>query len=94
MNDIINKLAEMYNNQILDAKNGFNVLDSYNGNNSCYNNNFYELNDGTIIQEVYDEFYEAGEIYLYRFGEKEFNCVNVGYTDMNHTMFFTQTMMT
>jgi hypothetical protein len=94
MKDIINKLSEMYNNQILDARNGFNVLDSYKGNNSNYNNNFYELNDGTIIREDYDEFYETGEIYLYRFGEKEFNCVNVGYTHSNHAMFFTETMMT
>ena len=93
MKDIINKLSDIYDNQILDARNGFNVLDSYNGMNSCYNNNFYELNDGTIIQEVYDEFYEAGEMYLYKFGEKEFFGVYVGYT-VNHTMFFTQTMIT
>jgi hypothetical protein len=84
----------MYDNQILDTKNGFNILDSYKGKKSFYNNNFYELNDGTIIQEVYDEFYEEGEMYLYRFGEKEFDGVYVGYTDMNNTMFFTETMMT
>lgn len=94
MKDIINKLSEMYDNQILDARNGFNVLDSYNRNNSFYNSNFYELNDGTIIQEDYDEFNEAGEMYLYRFGEKEFDGVYVGYTDSNHAMFFTETMMT
>lgn len=94
MKDIINKLSEMYDKQILDAKNGFNVLDSYNRNNSFYSSNFYELNDGTIIQEDYDECYEAGEMYLYRFGEKEFDGVYVGYTDSNHAMFFTETMMT
>lgn len=94
MKDIINKLSEMYDNQILDARNGFNVLNSYKGKNSCYNNNFYELNDGTIIREAYDEFYEEGVMYLYKFGEKEFDGVYVGYTDMNNTMFFTETIMT
>ena len=94
MKDIINKLSEMYDNQILDVRNGFNVLDSYKGKNSCYNSNFYELTDGTIIQEVYDEFYEAGEMYLYKFDGKEFDGVYVGYTDMNNAMFFTETMMT
>jgi hypothetical protein len=88
MKDIINKLSKMYNNQVLNARNGFNMLDSYKVNKSSYNNNFYELNDGTIIREDYDEFYETGEIYLYKFGEKEFKCVNVGHTDRNHTMFF------
>lgn len=94
MKDIIDKLSEMYDTQILDAKNGFNVLNSYKGKKSCYNNNFYELNDGTIIQEVYDEFYEAGEMYLYKFGEKEFDGVYVGYTDPDHAMFFTETLLT
>lgn len=94
MKDIINKLSKMYKKQILDARDGFNILNSYKGNNSCYNNNFYELNDGTIIREEYDEFYEEGAMYLYRFGEKEFDGVYVGYTDMNHVMFFTETMMT
>lgn len=94
MKDIINKLSKMYNKQILDARDGFNLLDSYKGNKSCYNNNFYELTDGTIIQEVYDEFYEEGKMYLYKFGEKEFDGVYVGYTDMNNVMFFTETMMT
>jgi hypothetical protein len=94
MKDIINKLSEMYNKQILDARDGFNLLDSYKGNKSCYNNNFYELTDGTIIREDYDEFYEEGKMYLYRFGEKEFDGVYVGYTDMYHVMFFTETMMT
>jgi hypothetical protein len=94
MKDIINKLSKMYDKQILDTKNGFNILDSYKGKNSFYNNNFYELTDGTIIREDYDEFYEEGTMYLYRFGKKEFDGVYVGYTDMNHTMFFTQTMMT
>jgi hypothetical protein len=94
MKDIINKLSEMYDNQILDVRNGFNVLDSYKGKNSCYNNIFYEFKDGTIIQEVYDEFYEEGKMYLYKFGEREFDGVYVGYTDINNIMSFTETIMT
>lgn len=94
MTDVINKLSEMYDKQILDTKHGFKVLDSYKGKNSCYNNNFYELKDGTIIQEVYDEFYEEGKMYLYKFGEWEFDGVYVGYTDINSIMSFTETIMT
>lgn len=94
MKDIINKLSKMYDKQKLDAGNGFNRLDSYKGMNSCYNSNFYELTDGTIIQEDYDEFYEEGAMYLYKFGGKEFDSVYVGYTDSNHAMFFTETPLT
>lgn len=94
MKEIIEILSQKYDNVPLKDGNGVNRLESYNGKNSCYNSNFYELNDGTIIQEVYDEFYEEGIMYLYKFGEKEFDGVYVGYTDMNNTMFFTETPLT
>ena len=94
MKEIIEILSKKYDNFLLKDGNGVNRLESYNDKNSFYNSNFYKLPDGTIIKEVFDEFYEMGEMFLYRFDGKEFDGVYVGYTDMNNTMFFTETMMT
>ena len=40
------------------------LVNAFNISEKLDNPNFYELNDGTIIQEVHDEFYEEGKIYL------------------------------
>jgi hypothetical protein len=97
MKEIIEKLSQKYDNVILKDGNGINRLESYNGKDSFYNSNFYKLPDGTVIKEVFDEFYEMGDMFLYRFDGKEFDGAYdayVGYTDMNNTMFFTDVVMT
>lgn len=94
MKEIIEKLSQKYDNVILKDGNEINRLESYNGKNSVYNSNFYKLPDGTVIKEVFDEFYEMGEMFLYRFDGKEFDSVYVGYTHNNNAMFFTDEVMT
>ena len=93
MKEIISILSQKYDNVILKDGNGVNRLESYNGKNSFYNSNFYKLPDGTVIKEVFDEFYEIGEMFLYEFDGKEFDGVYVGYTHNNNAMFFTDEVM-
>lgn len=94
MKEIIEILSQKYDNVILKDGNEINRLESYNGKNSFYNSNFYKLPDGTVIKEVFDEFYELGEMFLYEFDGKEFDGVYVGYTHNNNAMFFTDEVMT
>jgi hypothetical protein len=91
MKDVIEKLSQKYNGLMLKD---FKRLESYNGEDSVYNSNFYGFPDRTVIKEVFDEFYEMGEILLYRFDGKEFDGVYVGYTNGNNEMFFTDVPMT
>jgi hypothetical protein len=91
MKEIIKKLSQKYNDLIL---NDFKRLESYNGKDSVYNSNFYGFPDGTVIKEVFDEFYEIGEMFLYKFDGKEFDGVYVGYTHNNNAIFFTDEVMT
>lgn len=70
MKHIIEQLAKKYNNKKLRYE---NRLNSYNGKSSFYNNNYYELEDGTVIREEFDELYEEGLLTLYKFEGKEYN---------------------
>ena len=94
MKEIIEILSQKYDNVILKDGNEINRLESYNGKVSFYNSNFYKLPDGTVIKEVFDEFYEMGEMFLYEFDGKEFDSVYVGYTHNNNAIFFTDEVMT
>ena len=89
MKHIIEQLAKKYNNKNIDYDQISKRLNSYNGKNSFYNNNYYEFVDGTVIHEAFDEFYEEGRLTLHRFEGKEYNGEYVGYTDRDNILHFT-----
>lgn len=89
MKHIIEQLAKKYNNKKLDDKKTSKRLNSYNYKNSFYNHNYYELEDGTVIHEEFDEFYDEGRLTLHRFEGKKYNGEYVGYTDVNGIIHFT-----
>ena len=89
MKHIIEQLAKKYNNKKLDDEKISKRLASHNGNNSFYNGNYYELNDGTVIHEEFDEFYEEGRLTLYSFEGEEYNGEYVGYTNRDNILHFT-----
>ena len=69
-------------------------LESFNGQKSIYNNNFFELPDGTVLCEHFDEYYEMGELRLWKFGGEMFNGEYVGYTEKDGELNFTSTVFT
>lgn len=89
MKHIIEQLAKKYNNKSLYDKKIAKELKSYNGKDSLYNSNYYELEDGTVIHEDFDEFYEEGRLTLHRFEGKEYNGEYVGYTNRDNILNFT-----
>lgn len=89
MKHIIEQLAEKYNNKNIYDEKIVKKLKSYNGKSSHYNNNYYELEDGTVIHEDFDEFYEEGRLTLHKFEGKEYGGEYVGYTDRDNTLHFT-----
>jgi hypothetical protein len=89
MQSIIQQLANRYNNKKLYDKKISKVLKSYNGKDSHYNSNYYELEDGTVIHENFDEFYEEGRLTLHKFKGKEYNGEYVGYTNGDSILNFT-----
>ena len=86
---IIEQLAKKYNNKRLYDKKVSKELDSYKGTLSHYNSNYYELEDGTIIHEEFDEFYGEGRLTLHEFESEEYNGEYVGYTDEDGILNFT-----
>lgn len=94
--DIIAQLSEKYGERKLSDDSGFaKHLESFNGQKSTYNNNFFELPDGTIVHEHFDEFYEIGELHLWKFGAEMFNGEYVGYTEGDDgKLNFTSTVLT
>lgn len=89
MKNIIEQLAKKYNNKSIYDKKISKVLKSYNGKKSIYNSNYYELEDGTVIYEDFDEFYQEGRLTLHKFEGREYNGEYVGYTDADDILHFT-----
>lgn len=88
MKHIIEQLAKKYNNKKLGDEKISKRLNSYNGKSSFYNNNYYELEDGTVIHEEFDEFYEKGRLTLYKFEGKEYNGEYVGCANSDNILHF------
>jgi hypothetical protein len=80
MKHIIEQLAKKYNNKSIYDEKIVKKLNSYNSKDSFYNNNYYELEDGTVIHEDFDELYEEGRLTLHKFEGKEYSGEYVGYT--------------
>lgn len=89
MKHIIEQLAKKYNNKKLYDEKISKWLKSYNGKDSFYNSNYCELDDGTVIHESFDEFYEEGRLTLYKFEGKEYSGEYVGYADRSSIINFT-----
>lgn len=94
MKHIIEQLAKKYNNKRLYDKKVSKKLNSYKGRFSHYNNNYYELEDGTVIHEEFDEFYEEGRLTLHEFEGEEYNGEYVGYTNGDGILNFTDVELT
>lgn len=93
--DIIAQLSKKYDGRKLNDDSGFaKRLESFNEQKSTYNNNFFELPDGTVVHEHFDEFYETGDLHLWKFDGKSFNGEYVGYTEGNDCkLTFTSTVL-
>ena len=89
MKNIIEQLAKKYNNKRLYDKKVSEQLDSYKGKLSHYDSNYYELEDGTVIHEEFDEFYGEGRLTLHEFKGEEYNGEYVGCTDEDSILNFT-----
>jgi hypothetical protein len=89
MKHIIEQLAKKYNNKNIYDEKIVKKLKSYNGKASHYNSNYYELEDGTVIHEDFDEFYEEGRLTLHKFEGKEYSGEYVGYTNEDSILHFT-----
>jgi hypothetical protein len=89
INTVIEQLAKKFNDQKLHLEKFSNRLASYKGKESFYNDNFYELEDGTVIHEEFDEFYGEGRLTLYEFEGEEYDGEYVGYTNRNGIVTFT-----
>ena len=95
LKDIIAYLSEEYNGRKLDNRAFAKQLESFNGQKSTYNNNFFELPDGTVLHEQFDEYYEIGDLHLWKFGGELFNGEYVGYTEGDDGVLnFTSTVLT
>lgn len=96
LKDIIAYLSAEYDGRKLSDDSGFaRKLESFNGQKSTYNNNFFELPDGTVIHEHFDEYYETGDLHLWKFGGELFNGEYVGYTEGDDgELNFTSTVLT
>lgn len=93
--DIIAQLSKKYDGKKLDDREFAKQLESFNGQKSTYNNNFFELPDGTVVHENFDEFYETGDLHLWKFDGKPFNGEYVGYTEGDDSeLNFTSTVLT
>lgn len=89
MQNIIQQLAKKYNGKKLYDESVSKELKSYNGKDSHYNSNYYELEDGTVIHEDFDEFYEEGRLTLHKFEGKGYSGEYVGYTNGDSILTFT-----
>ena len=96
LKDIIAYLSAEYDGRKLDDDSGFaRKLESFNGQKSTYNNNFFELPDGTVLHEHFDEYYGTGDLHLWKFGGEPFNGEYVGYTEGDDgELNFTSTVLT
>lgn len=95
LKDIIAHLSAEYDGRKLDDGAFARKLESFNGQKSTYNNNFFELPDGTVLHEHFDEYYETGDLHLWKFGGELFNGEYVGYTEGDDgKLNFTSTVLT
>lgn len=81
LKDIIDYLSDKYDGRKLDDSAFARQLESFNGQKSTYNNNFFEIPDGTVLHEHFDEYYETGDLHLWKFCGDMFNGEYVGYTE-------------
>ena len=92
---IISILSSKYDGKKLEDSGEYSErMDSYDGQRSSYNSNFFKLVDGTVIHEDFDEYYEQGTMTLHEFNGEKCNGEYVGYTDQGNRMYFTSTLMT